>query len=101
MIDVSGGFSLHFSYFFGGLCTGIRVPNSGWSSTGIFTWGLDHYAIFLAAPNYFMSGLLILLAEAADRSYRIGQKRDVDVVKLITKETIEVSAALPAPLHLY
>ncbi|KAG8746654.1 hypothetical protein FRC10_004257 [Ceratobasidium sp. 414] len=28
-------------------------------------------------------------AEAADRSYRIGQKRDVDVVKLITKETIE------------
>ncbi|CAE6432466.1 unnamed protein product [Rhizoctonia solani] len=29
------------------------------------------------------------LAEAADRSYRIGQKRDVDVVKLITKETIE------------
>ncbi|ELU37689.1 hypothetical protein AG1IA_08278 [Rhizoctonia solani AG-1 IA] len=28
--------------------------------------------------------------QAADRSYRIGQKRDVDVVKLITKETIEV-----------
>ncbi|CAE6451074.1 unnamed protein product [Rhizoctonia solani] len=27
--------------------------------------------------------------QAADRSYRIGQKRDVDVVKLITKETIE------------
>ncbi|KAF8750684.1 helicase superfamily c-terminal domain [Rhizoctonia solani] len=30
-----------------------------------------------------------LFVEAADRSYRIGQKRDVDVVKLITKETIE------------
>ncbi|CAE6374760.1 unnamed protein product [Rhizoctonia solani] len=30
-----------------------------------------------------------VLVEAADRSYRIGQKRDVDVVKLITKETIE------------
>lgn len=30
------------------------------------------------------------VVEAADRSYRIGQKRDVDVVKLITKETIEV-----------
>ncbi|QRW08542.1 ATP-dependent DNA helicase [Ceratobasidium sp. AG-Ba] len=27
--------------------------------------------------------------QAADRSYRIGQKRDVDVVKLITKGTIE------------
>lgn len=28
--------------------------------------------------------------QAADRAYRIGQKRDVDVIKLITKSTIEV-----------
>ena len=28
--------------------------------------------------------------QAADRAYRIGQQRDVDVIKLITKGTIEV-----------
>jgi SWI/SNF-related matrix-associated actin-dependent regulator of chromatin subfamily A containing DEAD/H box 1 len=28
--------------------------------------------------------------QAADRTYRIGQQRDVDVIKLITKGTIEV-----------
>lgn len=29
--------------------------------------------------------------QAMDRAYRIGQRRDVEVVKLITKGTIEVS----------
>lgn len=29
--------------------------------------------------------------QAADRAYRIGQKRDVDVIKFITKSTIEAS----------
>lgn len=28
--------------------------------------------------------------QAADRAYRIGQQRDVDVIRLITKGTIEV-----------
>jgi SWI/SNF-related matrix-associated actin-dependent regulator 1 of chromatin subfamily A len=32
--------------------------------------------------------------QAADRAYRIGQTRDVDVVKLITKGTIEVCPRL-------
>lgn len=32
--------------------------------------------------------------QACDRAYRIGQKRDVEVVKLITKGTIEVRANL-------
>lgn len=36
--------------------------------------------------------------QAADRAYRIGQKRDVDVIKFITKSTIEVSASLGRPL---
>lgn len=42
--------------------------------------------ILIRAGCIVVGGIL----EAADRSYRIGQKRDVDVVKLITKETIEV-----------
>lgn len=29
--------------------------------------------------------------QACDRAYRIGQKRDVEVVKLITRGTIEVT----------
>ena len=44
----------------------------------------------LIRVGWIVGGIL----EAADRSYRIGQKRDVDVVKLITKETIEVGHAL-------
>lgn len=32
--------------------------------------------------------------QAADRAYRIGQQRDVDVIKLITKGTIEVRNAI-------
>ena len=32
--------------------------------------------------------------QAADRAYRIGQQRDVDVMKLITKGTIEVRSTI-------
>lgn len=32
--------------------------------------------------------------QAADRAYRIGQQRDVDVMKLITKGTIEVRSII-------
>lgn len=33
--------------------------------------------------------------QAADRAYRIGQKRNVEVIKLITRSTIEVRVFLP------
>ena len=33
--------------------------------------------------------------QAADRAYRIGQKRNVEVIKLVTKSTIEVSHSAP------
>jgi SWI/SNF-related matrix-associated actin-dependent regulator of chromatin subfamily A containing DEAD/H box 1 len=32
--------------------------------------------------------------QACDRAYRIGQKRDVEIIKLVTRGTIEARAAL-------
>jgi SWI/SNF-related matrix-associated actin-dependent regulator 1 of chromatin subfamily A len=37
--------------------------------------------------------------QAADRAYRIGQTKDVEVIKLVTRGTIEVNMCSPADKH--
>lgn len=95
----------------------LLSTKAGGESTFLFSWFIDKYiysatgmGINLTAASVvimcdsFVSSLSILFSyksrfdqdfnphndrQAQDRAYRIGQKRDVDVVKLISRGTIE------------